>query len=125
MNACWLWTGSTARGYGKVTIKGRNYLVHRLVYEVLVGPIPEGYEVDHLCFVRNCYNPAHMEAVTKAENVRRGVKRNSHHNKTHCIRGHPLSGENVRLRISRYGRACRACERERRFMAAPSGSGGF
>lgn len=66
---CWLWTGSQdGKGYGK-TGRGR---IHRIVYEELVGPIPDGLQLDHLCRVRNCVNPAHLEPVTGRENVRRG-----------------------------------------------------
>lgn len=66
----------------------RLYTVHRVAYELLVGDIPEDYEVDHLCRVRHCVNPAHLEAVTRAENMRRMP--HQIRKLTHCIRGHEL-----------------------------------
>lgn len=69
---CWLWTGSLqSRGYGCVGFGGKRYLAHRLAYEWLVGPIPDGLTIDHLCRVKACVNPAHLEPVTGAENTRR------------------------------------------------------
>lgn len=74
-NGCWLWPGAVGNhGYGVVGLGGRDEgtgLVHRVAYEWAFGPIPEGYEVDHLCRVRRCFFPGHLEAVTKAENLRR------------------------------------------------------
>ena len=62
---CWLWTGETAtNGYGRANIDGRNQPAHRVAYEWLVGPVPDGLELDHLCAVRNCVNPVHLEPVT-------------------------------------------------------------
>lgn len=77
---CWLWTGTIAlNGYGLIYRQGGPLVgAHRLAYEVHVGPIPKGYELDHLCRVRRCVNPAHLEPVTHSENVRRGFEaRNS------------------------------------------------
>lgn len=71
---CWLWTGSgTPTGYGQIGVNGRKQYVHRYAYELLVGPIPEGLTIDHLCRNPPCVNPSHMEPVTQAENTRRGV----------------------------------------------------
>ena len=71
---CWVWTGSrTGAGYGQVWSRRGNRGVHRIVYEQLVGPIPDGLVIDHLCRNRSCCNPAHLEPVTMAENVRRGL----------------------------------------------------
>lgn len=70
-NGCWLWQGClNVRGYGQLGKGSR--AAHRVFYERHVGPIPEGLTIDHLCRVRHCVNPAHMEPVTVAENVRRG-----------------------------------------------------
>ena len=72
-DGCWLWTGShNGLGYGTIRSVGRKMYVHRYSYELLVGPIPAGLELDHLCRVPGCVNPDHLEPVTHAENLRRG-----------------------------------------------------
>lgn len=71
-DGCWLWTGPLySNGYGEFNFDGRNRRAHRFAYDRLVGPIPDGLELDHLCRVRRCVNPAHLEPVTHEENVRR------------------------------------------------------
>lgn len=110
--ACWLWTGlKLPHGYGRFGIGGRadhrDVLAHRFAYELLVGPIPGGLQIDHLCRVRACVNPAHMEPVTGAENTRRG----GNAAKTHCKRGHEFSTANTYTRHDGR-RQCRACHRE-------------
>jgi hypothetical protein len=101
---CWMWLGPTERGgYGMVTFKGRGAIAHRVTYELLVGPIPEGLYLDHLCRVRACVNPAHLEPVTQAENNRRAGLA-----KTHCINGHEYTPENT-YRRPRGVRECRTC----------------
>lgn len=117
---CWLWSGCIDRcGYGKI---GRcpdgESLAHRAAYKHFTGPIPDDCEIDHLCKVRRCINPAHLEAVPHAVNVSRGDYTSNHRNgrKTHCKRGHPLSGENLILKNAGGGyliRQCKACLRER------------
>jgi hypothetical protein len=83
--SCWLWTGArTTGGYGLLKVDGRPEYVHRLSYEHHVGPIPDGLQLDHLCRVRCCVNPAHLEPVTGTENIRRGEPAT----RTHCPRGH-------------------------------------
>ena len=106
---CWIWTGLlTVDGYGRFIVSNRQgKAVHRWIYEFCVGPIPVGLEIDHLCRVRNCVNPDHLEPVSHAENVRRGAGSPQRH-KTHCVRGHPYDAQNT-IVDKRGWRACRAC----------------
>lgn len=109
---CWIWTGAhSANGYGRIWDGTRVVAAHRLVYENLVGPIPDGLEMDHLCRVPACVNPDHLEPVTAKENNRRGA---GHPNgrKLRCIHGHLLSGENIRITPQGY-RDCLTCQRRR------------
>lgn len=122
---CWVWTGwLTQAGYAMINAGGTNgkaLRAHRVSYEAHVGPIPDGLVLDHLCRNRACLNPAHLEPVTASENVMRGEgppARNAR--RTHCAHGHPLSGENVRIRV-RPGcveRVCCSCERARKHARA-------
>jgi hypothetical protein len=113
---CWLWRGTTTRpvnGYGQIRLDRRMVTSHRVAYELLVGPIPEGLELDHLCRVRHCVNPVHLEPVTPHENLLRGEGPAARHaRKTHCHRGHPLSGANLRMCNGGRSRRCRECKRE-------------
>lgn len=91
---------------------GRMVLVHRWSYTHLVGEIPEGRQLDHLCRVRNCVNPAHLEPVPAKINTHRGMSPAALNlRKTHCLNGHPFDEENTRW--YRGTRNCRACQRER------------
>lgn len=113
---CWLWTACTTKdGYGRFRREGRNCLAHRLAYELLVGPIPERTELDHVramgCRHRNCVNPSHLEAVTHHQNVLRGLGPVANRNNS-CRRGHPYDEANT-LITSKGDRYCRACARLR------------
>lgn len=123
---CWEWTGSMAHGgYGSIGIGSRTdgsrrtTSTHRYAYELLVGPIPDGLDIDHLCRNRACCNPDHLEPVTRSENLRRGrsaeVRRQQAALITHCPHGHEYTPENTRLVTTKTGvaRHCRACNRVR------------
>jgi hypothetical protein len=96
-SGCWIWSGILySTGYGCLWIEGKSKLAHRVFYESLVEKIPTGLQLDHLCRVRCCVNPAHLEAVTGKENRRRGISPvGVNYRKTHCLRGHELSGHNI------------------------------
>jgi hypothetical protein len=112
---CWEWTGAVmSKGYGTISIGGRCKRAHRVAYELLVGPIPARLVLDHLCRVRRCVNPDHMQAVTHRENTFRSPITAAVRNaaKTHCIRGHPFDGTNTIVRADGW-RRCRQCFRDR------------
>lgn len=120
---CWLWWGAKVRGHGRMdvgsTVDGtaRTVQVHREAYENLVGPIPRGLTLDHLCRVRHCCNPDHLEPVTNGENVLRGDGLTAiNARKTHCPAGHPYDAANTYV-IPSGGRGCRECRRARRSVA--------
>lgn len=104
---CWTWTASKkANGYGQFNDSGRNWNVHRLVFQLAGGVIPDGYHVDHLCFNRACVRPDHLEAVPLKVNVRRQADRI-----THCPVGHPYNSDNTYM--WRGYRHCRPCRIQR------------
>lgn len=116
---CWLWDHpDPSTGYGVVTAARRRYTAHRWAYEQLVGPIPEGLQLDHLCRNRLCVNPAHLEPVTHVENTMRGESIAAQNaRKTHCKRGHEFTPENTVWETNSNGRParrCRACRRLKR-----------
>lgn len=107
---CWLWIGLLDRdGYGRFWPEHRKPTrVHRFSYEEAVGPISDGLVIDHLCRVRACVNPAHLEPVTAEENTRRGMRGGQEH----CLRGHRLSDPNLVAAKRKKGvRNCLACAR--------------
>ena len=111
-DGCWEWSGYRDDGYGRVTYRGIRYQVHRFVYQRLVGAIPEGLTLDHLCRNRSCVRPDHLEPVTIRENVLRGISPTATNaRRTACRVGHPFTAANT-IRV-RNGRACRECQRQR------------
>lgn len=116
---CWLWTGSMTHGYGKFGIPGKPPQgAHRISYELIVGPIPNGLHLDHLCRNRACVNPTHLEPVTCKDNVLRGEGGSAQNaRKTHCKHGHPFDETNtyfVHTAGRSGGRVCRTCGRLRK-----------
>ena len=110
-NDCWIWTGAkNNKGYGSVADgHGGSVLAHRKTYTLGKGEIPAGLQIDHLCRRPSCVNPAHLEAVTDVENMRRRYAQ-----MTHCPQGHELSGSNLRLSMKKDGserRVCITCQR--------------
>lgn len=119
-SGCWIWEGPRCgKGYGRVSIDGVAGSTHRLTLST-ISPITPGLDVDHLCRVPGCCNPAHLEAVTRAENIRRGLTGKWQTAKTHCPQGHEYTDENtyrpVRKDERKAGtseRQCRTCSYER------------
>lgn len=116
---CWVWLGTVNKdGYGVLTVGSRidgsralRY-AHVLSWEFSRGPVSDGLELDHLCRQRRCINPAHLEPVTHAENIRRG--RSLWRERTHCPKGHPYSGVNlIQTATQRVCRACKTVSQER------------
>lgn len=115
LGPCWFWLGAINHdGYGTFYISRRGTeKAHRLAYKFTIGQIPEGLQLDHLCRVRCCVNPSHVEVVTNRTNVLRGVGLTAQWaRQTHCINGHPFDLENTYIRKTG-GRLCRACKRTR------------
>lgn len=111
---CWLWTASiNASGYGSFGAGGKSRLAHRVAYEFVRGEIPAGLTLDHLCRVRSCVNPDHLEPVTARENTRRGFPGAYLKAKKCCPRGHVYDEENTKI-SSRGTRSCKACQSEYR-----------
>jgi hypothetical protein len=121
-DTCWLWTGcrTTNGGYARFVFDGKAGRAHRYAYALLVGPIPDGKVLDHLCRVKHCVNPAHLDPVTDVENLTRSpltlISINAA--KTHCKRGHEFTPENTYIERGG-GRSCRTCKRIRSRITEP------
>lgn len=100
---CWVWRGRAVRGYGRFSFRGRTLIAHRVAYQLMVGPIPHGLDLDHLCRNRSCVNPVHLEPVTRAENVRRAAR-------SHCRQGHAYV--DFGFMTPQGWRRCRVCRRQ-------------
>jgi hypothetical protein len=111
-SGCWLCSGFQNNGYSKITKNHITYLAHRFMYELAYGPIPKNKQLDHLCRVRNCVNPEHLEPVTLSENVLRGEGITANNaRKEQCPYGHEYSGGN--LYVDKRGfRYCKRCKAE-------------
>jgi hypothetical protein len=115
-SGCWTWQLSkSSGGYGRMWVLEfgvkRLRQAHRVSYEALVDPIPDGLQIDHLCRVRSCVNPDHLEPVTSAENTRRGVYPSKRQSR--CLRGHAFDERNTRMTPSGQ-QYCRTCDRLRK-----------
>ncbi len=113
---CWEWMGSKdTTGYGRIHANGRQRPAHRVSYEMHVGPIPDGLEIDHLCNNRGCVNPEHLDVVTRRQNI----LRSSHAGKMFCPSGHLMDERNTAYwGKKRVGRFCRECDRQKRRKSA-------
>jgi HNH endonuclease len=115
-DGCWEWTGARQKGYGKF---GASWFAHRLSYLLLVGPIPQGLQLDHLCRNPGCVAPNHLEPVTGQINTLRGQTITAANaGKIVCKRQHPLIGEGASVYVYRGLRTCRICRRERDYARA-------
>lgn len=145
-SGCWQYTGkpNPVNGYCTIGDQSRQRPAHRVAYEIFVGPIPEGMEIDHLCHTmdqacpggiecphRRCVNPAHLEPVTRTENNRRSLSPSAvNQRKTHCAKGHEFSVENTIAKTIQTPsgpnprRACRECELGWRAKRPPRRKGG-
>jgi hypothetical protein len=124
---CLIWPGSgQTSGYGQIYANGTMRLVHRLTWELEHGPIPAGLEIDHLCRVRRCANPAHLELVTHRENIRRSASPLAvNAAKTRCDTGHEFNAANTGFtRLGRYCIPCRRAGDNRRYAARKEASYG-
>lgn len=110
---CWVWTGTRSPlGYGQLRLNYKLYSAHRWVYEQLVGTIPEGLELDHLCRNPPCCNPSHLEPVTHRENILRGSGWAAvNARRTECVNGHAFTPENTKF-LGSGRRRCKECHRQ-------------
>jgi hypothetical protein len=115
--SCWLWASTISKGggsggYAMFWYEGRPRLAHRWIYERMYGVVAKELTLDHLCRVRHCVNPAHLEPVTHRENVLRGKSFAAvNARKTHCVHGHAYTPANT-VKIGKRGRWCRVCRNQ-------------
>lgn len=112
---CWLWRAAKDPcGYGQFYWNGRPHKAHRVAYALTFGAIPKGKELDHLCRVRHCVRPSHLDPVSHRENVKRGIRGAI---TTHCPQGHPYDEANTAIQTNG-ARRCRACSRAKSLARA-------
>ena|SRR5215469_14381135 len=112
-SGCWIWQGALSRGYGVIKIDGKMLKTHRVMFRHGYGPIRKGFHLDHLCRVKACANPEHLEEVSPRENMMRGESIQAlNARKTECDHGHKFSDENTYI-DKRGNRACKTCTFER------------
>jgi hypothetical protein len=120
---CWIWTAAlSSKGYGVLGIGNRKIQsAHKFSYEHFIGKVEEGLVLDHLCRVRCCVNPYHLDPITNKLNLARGI--NSNREKTHCKRGHKLLGDNLYIDPKKKSRGCKECKRSasRKFKKSNAG----
>ena len=107
---CWLWQGKLSKGYGRKRVGHRMTMAHRYMWTVMRGPIPEKMQIDHLCGVRHCVNPQHLEVVTTAEHSRRNAL--ARPRPIFCPHGHRYDTNNTYFHGEQGHRYCRTCNRE-------------
>ena len=116
-DTCWIWVASKdSSGYGHCSVNGKIRPAHRVCYELIYGGVSRDLDLDHLCRVKNCVNPDHLEPVTRSENTLRGklpsILRERRARINTCPLGHPYDTENTYLRKDRPGRECKKCRTE-------------
>lgn len=112
-DGCWQWKAGRNDGYGRFKLRGHHVYAHRFAYEMLIGSVPDGLTLDHLCRNRACVNPSHLEPVSNRVNVLRGVGMGARHARaTRCPQGHPYDETNTYLDTEGF-RSCRSCRRTR------------
>jgi len=119
---CWEWQGAKLKaGYAHINFEGKSTTMTRWIYREFIGPIPEGYTIDHLCRNVLCVNPNHLEAVPHAENCARSGRRGRTGVRVFCKRGHAIAGKNIRMyrmkdpvtKERTWGKMCWICHRAR------------
>lgn len=111
--SCWLWMGKIDDGYGRWHVAGKYHLVHRLAFVVLKHKLGENTQVDHLCKVRNCLNPDHLEEVTPKENTRRGLTKRFNTDPDKCPYGHDYAKQIKGKAEGSIYKVCNVCHNKR------------